>query len=145
MDGPMKHETSARCRASRSVKQSMVPNALPSNQNFHDSSRSKFTLTYRKLVLFTYYRVFIPHVSVQTRCYIRYIACFRPNFMEPFYQHGLTGISTGISNYIYGFSLLWRHNERDGVSNHQRLDGLLNRLFKPRSKKTPKLLATGLC
>ena len=42
-------------------------------------------------------------------------------------------------------SLRWRHNERDGVSNHQRLDGLLNRLFRRRSKKTSKLRVTGLC
>ena len=42
-------------------------------------------------------------------------------------------------------SLQWRHNERDGVSNNQRLDCLLNRLFRRRSKKTPELRATGLC
>ena len=40
--------------------------------------------------------------------------------------------------------LQWRHNERDGVSNHQRLDCLLNRLFRCRSKKTSKLCITGL-
>ena len=39
----------------------------------------------------------------------------------------------------------WRHNERDGVSNHRRLNGLFNRLFRRRSKKTPKLRITGLC
>ena len=33
-------------------------------------------------------------------------------------------------------SLQWRHNERDGVSNHQPHDCLLNRLFRRRSKKT---------
>ena len=38
-----------------------------------------------------------------------------------------------------------RHNERDGVSNHQRLHCLLNRLFRSRSKKTSKMLVTGLC
>ena len=38
-----------------------------------------------------------------------------------------------------------RQNERDGVSNHQRLDCLLNPLFRCRSKKTPKLCVTGLC
>ena len=43
------------------------------------------------------------------------------------------------------YSLQWRHNERDGVSNHLRLDCLLNRLFKRRSKNTPKLGVTGLC
>ena len=32
--------------------------------------------------------------------------------------------------------LRWRHNEHDGVSNHQRFDCLLDRLFRPRSKKT---------
>ena len=40
-------------------------------------------------------------------------------------------------------SLQWRHNVRDGVSTHQRLDCLLNRLFRRRSKKTPKLRVTG--
>ena len=43
-------------------------------------------------------------------------------------------------------TLRWRHNKRDGVSNHQPDDWLLNRLFRSRSKKTPKLRVTGpLC
>ena len=42
-------------------------------------------------------------------------------------------------------SLRWRHNARDGVSNHQPQDCLLNRLFRHRSNKTPKLCVTGLC
>ena len=37
------------------------------------------------------------------------------------------------------------HNGRDGVSNHQPQDCLLSRLFRRRSKKTPKLRVTGLC
>ena len=41
-------------------------------------------------------------------------------------------------------TLQWRHNEHDGDSHHQRLDGLLNRLFRRRSKKTSKLRVTGL-
>ena len=40
--------------------------------------------------------------------------------------------------------LQWNHNERDGVSNHQSCDCLLNRLFGHRSKKTSKLRVTGL-
>ena len=39
----------------------------------------------------------------------------------------------------------WRHNGRDGVSNHQPHDCLLNRLFSRRSKKTSKLRVTGHC
>ena len=37
--------------------------------------------------------------------------------------------------------LQWRHNERDGVSNHQPYDCFLNRLFKGKFKeniKTPR-------
>ena len=40
-------------------------------------------------------------------------------------------------------SLQWRHNERAGVSNHRRLDRLLNRLFRRGSKKISKLRVTG--
>ena len=39
----------------------------------------------------------------------------------------------------------WRHNDHDGVSNRQPHGCLLNRLFRHRSKKTPKLRVTGLC
>ena len=42
-------------------------------------------------------------------------------------------------------SLQWRHNEHDGVSNHQPRDCLLNRLFRRRLKKTSKLRVTGSC
>ena len=43
------------------------------------------------------------------------------------------------------FSLHWRHNDHDGVSNHQPHGCLLNRLFRHTSKKTSKLSVTGLC
>ena len=44
---------------------------------------------------------------------------------------------------LYGtFTLRWRHNGCDSVSNHH---CLLNRLFRRRSKKTSKLRVTGLC
>ena len=46
---------------------------------------------------------------------------------------------------LFGTTLQRRHNERDGVSTHQRLDFLLNRLFRHRFKKTWKLRVTGLC
>ena len=43
------------------------------------------------------------------------------------------------------FSLRWRQNGRDSVSNHQPRDCLLNRFFRRRSKQTSKLRVTGLC
>ena len=42
-------------------------------------------------------------------------------------------------------TLRWRHNDHAGVSNHQPHGCLLNRLFRRKSKKTPKLRVTGLC
>ena len=42
-------------------------------------------------------------------------------------------------------SLQWRHNGRDGVSNHQPHDCLLKCLFKRKSKKTSKICVTGFC
>ena len=46
---------------------------------------------------------------------------------------------------IAWFSLHWRHNGHDSVSNRQAHDCLLYRLFRRWSKKTSKLRATGLC
>ena len=48
------------------------------------------------------------------------------------------------SNQI-SISLQWRHNERDGVSNHRRHDCLLNRFVRRRSEKPSKLCGTDLC
>ena len=42
-------------------------------------------------------------------------------------------------------TLYWRHNDHDGVSNHQPHGCLLNRLFRRRSKTTSKLRVTDLC
>ena len=39
----------------------------------------------------------------------------------------------------------WRHNERDGVSDHPPHDCLLNRLFRRRSKKISKFRVIGPC
>ena len=46
---------------------------------------------------------------------------------------------------IQFFPLLWRHNGRGSISNHQPHECLLSRLFRCRSKKTSKLRITGLC
>ena len=43
------------------------------------------------------------------------------------------------------YTLRWRQNGRDSISNHQPHDCLLNRLFRRRPKKTSKLRVTGLC
>ena len=45
---------------------------------------------------------------------------------------------------IWCLALQWSYNERDGVSNHQPHDCLLNRLFKAQIKETSKLLVTDL-
>ena len=47
--------------------------------------------------------------------------------------------------WCYKMALHWRHNDHDGVSNHQPHDCLPNGLFRHKSKKTSKLRVTGLC
>ena len=49
--------------------------------------------------------------------------------------------------HIHGLccTLQWRHNGRDGASNHQSPDCLFKSLFRRRSKKTLKLRVTGIC
>ena len=49
-----------------------------------------------------------------------------------------------MKDFFYA-TLQWRQNGGDGVSNHRRLDCLLNRLYGRTSKKTSKLRVTGLC
>ena len=46
---------------------------------------------------------------------------------------------------VHDMTFWRRHNERHGISNHRRLNCLLNRLFRCRSKKTSKLRVTDLC
>ena len=46
-----------------------------------------------------------------------------------------------LKTFITLYALQWRHNGLDGVSNHQPHDCLFGR----RSKKTPKIRATGVC
>ena len=42
-------------------------------------------------------------------------------------------------------TLQWRRNGRESVSNRQPHDGLINRLFRRRSRKTSKIRVIGLC
>ena len=50
-----------------------------------------------------------------------------------------------LSCVVFCYSLQCRHNEHDCVSNHRRLDCLLNHVFRRTSKKTSNLRVTGLC
>ena len=52
---------------------------------------------------------------------------------------------TGIIILSAPFSLQWRNNGLNGISNHQPYECLLNHLFRHKSKKTSKLHITGLC
>ena len=60
-------------------------------------------------------------------------------------QHRSKHVTTLVGVTNKQNTLHWRHNEHDGVSNHQSHDCLVNRLFRCKSKKTPQLRVTGLC
>ena len=74
------------------------------------------------------------HVDKNFWKFVAYPFCFINSSSTP-----------GSINQKHILALKWRHNGRDGVSNHQHHDCLLNRLFRRRSKKTSKLRVTGLC
>ena len=86
-------------------------------------------------------------VSASVRC---------PSWQFPFDYGSISGhksyrqIACWFTSWIpllgtASFSLHWRHNVGDGVSNHRHFDCLINHLFRRRSKKTWKLQVTGLC
>ena len=52
---------------------------------------------------------------------------------------------TSAHRILHLYTLQWRHNERDCVSNYQRFHCLLNYWSRRRSKKTSKLRVTALC
>ena len=86
-------------------------------------------------------RTFVPNVGIYGR-YSLQISCY----MIIRFSKGLISMYTVYRVASFSWSpLQWRHNERDGVSNHQSHDCLLKRLFRRRSKKTSKLRVTGLC
>ena len=62
------------------------------------------------------------------------------------YKQTLCHIELTAAPTLYMQELLqWRHNWRDGISNHHPHHCLLKRLFRRRPKKTSKLRVTGLC
>ena len=87
------------------------------------------------------------HPVELTQClWLRSITGFSPNYISPalLVRLNFRPILTAIVTRVLVRPLQWRHNGRDGVLNHQPHDCLLNRLFRHRPKKTPKLHATCL-
>ena len=94
------------------------------------------------------------HIVVQRRLHrfayliIRIILCYQLWFTHAipslYFSSMLSApeLNTGNSAMAETTSEAYDH---DGVSNHQPHGCLLNRLFRRRSKKTPKLRVTGLC
>ena len=64
-------------------------------------------------------------------------------FWQPVMSYGVKSLQ--LIWRLSVFASQWRHNEWNNVPNHQRLDCLLNLLFRRRSKKISKLRVTGLC
>ena len=71
------------------------------------------------------------------------LTCVGRNIFNRHMTHGILTAMSIVWSAIAKFQ--WRHNGRNGVSNHQPHNYLLNRLFKHRLKKTSKLRVTDLC
>ena len=59
-------------------------------------------------------------------------------------EHDIDTASSKINTKSIHGSIQWYYNERNSVSNHRRLECLLNQLFRRRSKKASKHCVTGL-
>ena len=70
---------------------------------------------------------------------------FTSHWWFPLTQRASNVENISMSGCQLDMALRWRHNKRDGISNHQPHDCVLNRLFRHKSKKTSKLCVTGLC
>ena len=87
-----------------------------------------------------HYDVIAMPLSVFQLLYLHCMICYICMFCSyVFYRKCLyrRGVTKG--------PLHWRHNELDGVSDHQPHDCLLTCLFRHRSNKTSKIRVTGLC
>ena len=107
------------------IKPYMKPNISYSSCNFHDLTIKSSWLSKEESRDVSHDMNVLSwmHVSI-----IRAVSCY-----------------IDISLTLTNVALKWRHNEGDGVSNHQPHDCLLNPYSRRRSKKTSKLHGTGLC
>ena len=92
-------------------------------------------------VSFTVLNSTLTMISLKTDgCFIHTVAPYYTNQLLAYYL-----VNSQQLIWRSRSTLEWRHNGRDGVSNHLPRDCLLNRLFRRSSKKTSKFRVTGLC
>ena len=91
--------------------------------------------------LYRIHQVYIPNIT-GAPCYVAYT--LHPFNIKTMFQDTILCWSWHLLIFIMWSSiqLQWRHNERDGVSNHRHIDCLLNSLFRCRIKKTSKAWVT---
>ena len=102
-----------------------VVSRMPTNQSHH------FVLFYFAVVILPVYSVFM---KIIYPCSSRLLCWHWGNRMIT--QSQWSSLER---------SLRWRHNERDGVSNHRRIHCLLNCWFRRTFKETSKLRVISLC
>ena len=85
-------------------------------------------------------------ISRMYSIYLQYRCAFigRPTWQRGFFASVMVGCLVYWAS-IQNWTLQWRHNGRDSVSNHQPHDCLLNCISRSRWQKTSKLCVTGLC
>ena len=77
------------------------------------------------------------HLFMQIHKIVSFMEFHSWNYWAPWiFMELLMGLHNSLLSSMIMFSLQWRHNGRDGVSNHQPHHCLLNRLYRRRSKKT---------
>ena len=112
------------------------------------SSNSRLAATYYDfIIIFNLNVIILDELSPDyeaTVLYLGYVkTCMRIS-LPPLSLSHARALSIYLNVWLPMYSLRWRHNGRDSVSDHQPHHCLLNHLFRYRSKKTSKLRVTGL-
>ena len=83
--------------------------------------------------------------------FLKNVVCFIGGHFCDYYS-GVMLHASSLMRFAYGsnstgyvLSSRWRHNDRDGVSNHEPHGRLIKRLFRRRSRKASKLRVNGFC
>ena len=122
-------------------------NGLENNREAGDLRRHRAHYDVIVVLYYTALWVGIQSSKTHLKLNIRWVNRLFSNFYKGHFVHNFKTIRQlkKVCGQRRFRALRWRHNGRDGVSNHQLYDCLLNRLFRRRSKKTPKLRVTDLC
>ena len=117
---------------SKTLNYMNIPRTMIWAQSNNNNNKTDNTITWK---FHEWYR-FSFHDAPKTFCHKVHFQHLRPIFMISAVTFRIMfRVIYSLWDCLIMASLQWRHNEREGISDHRRLDCLHNRLFRRRLKK----------